>query len=138
MEPPTPQAAWVTRGSGETTSSKHMVSFSDGGHVVFSADLDGQEEFTDCAFRIRGMSSELTRFVRRIAKAGDIVILTAMEDFVPIMTSPEQISSLPYGLREDHHYPVTCGSAEELESLLSGGYAGCKRYRDRIARAPLE
>jgi hypothetical protein len=114
------------------------VSISDGIHVEFSAKgLADGTGFDGCAFHIRSMSAELVQFVWEIATAGDMVIMPAMEDFVPILSSPEQITSLPSDLRRDYPHPVVCGSAAELESLLNGGYTGWKKYRDQIANGSL-
>jgi hypothetical protein len=112
------------------------VSFADGVHVEFSAKgLAHETEFDGCAFHIRGISSDLAQFVWEIAKAGDMVILPAMEDFVPILSSPEQTRDLPPDLREGYPHSVVCSSAEELESLLVGGFSGWKRYRNQVAES---
>src|SRR5580693_5380160 len=69
-------------------SSFYVVEFRDGITAEFSAKgLDGSGDFVGCAFHIRGMSPHLARFILEVAKAGDMVILPAMEDFVPILTS---------------------------------------------------
>jgi len=94
--------------------------------------LDGAAKFTGCAFHIRGMSPHLVSFILEIAKAGDMVILPAMEDFVPILSSPEQKVQLPSGLAQDGPEPVVCESPAELEALLSGGHAGWQRYRNQV------
>jgi hypothetical protein len=55
-----------------------------------------------------------------------------MEDFVAIMSSPEQTQDLPSDLRQDCPHSVVCSSSEELESLLAGGFSGWKRYRNKM------
>jgi hypothetical protein len=123
----------TTKFTGPNEFGFYVVEFSDGVDVQFSAEgLDGAGEFRDCAFHIRGMGSHLVRFIFEIAKAGDMVILPAMEPFVPILTSPEQIKELPPGLAKDGLEPVVCRAPAELESLLCGGYAGWRKYRDQV------
>jgi hypothetical protein len=74
----------------------YVVEFADGHSVEFSAGgLQGEGEFNDCAFHIRGMSPDLVRFVFEIAKAGDMVMMPATEDFVPILSLPGQQNELP-------------------------------------------
>jgi hypothetical protein len=112
------------------------VSFPDGGQVEFAAKgLADGTDFDGCAFHIRSMSPDLVRFTWEIATAGDMVILPAMDDFVPIMSSPGQALSLPSELRQAYPESVVCGSAAELELLLTGGYSEWKKYRIRITDA---
>lgn len=125
----------TTKFSGPDDSGIYVVEFSDGQEVEFYAEgLQGSGDFKDCSFEIHGMSQHLVRFIFEIAKAGDMVILPAMEDFVPILSLPEQQKELPAELADNEPEPVLCGSAEELESLLSGGYAGWQKYREQVLR----
>jgi hypothetical protein len=113
----------------------YAVEFPDGSDVEFAADgLQGTGDFKGCAFFIHGMSQHLVRFMLEVAKAGDMVILPAMEPFVPILSLAEQQKQLPAELAENDPEPVLCGSPEELEILLSGGYEGWQNYRDRVLR----
>jgi hypothetical protein len=114
----------------------YVVKFPDGSDVEFSAKgLEDNTGFTDCAFHIRGMGQHLVRFIFEIAKAGDMVILPAMDPFVPILSRPAQIDAVPAGLAENDPKPVFCESADELQSLLSEGYGAWKKYRDQIAKS---
>jgi hypothetical protein len=123
----------ATKFSGPDDFGFYVVKFSDGEDVEFSAKgLQGSGDFTGCTFHIHGMSRSLVQFILAIAKAGDMVMLPAMEDFVPILSSPEQRKELPTELSENDPAPVICGSADELESLLSGGHAGWQKYRDQV------
>lgn len=110
-----------------------VVEFPDGLDVEFSAKgLQDSGSFTECAFHIHGIGPHLVKFILELAKAGDMVLLPAMEDFVPILSLAEQRKELPAELAENDPEPVLCGSPEELLSLLSGGYAGWQKYRDQM------
>ena len=110
-----------TEFSGPDNFGFYVVKFPDGQDVEFSAKgLQGSGEFMSCSFQIRGMSPNLVRFILEVARAGDMVMLPAMEDFVPILSRPEQRKELPEDLASNEPEPVVCGSPEELESLLSG------------------
>jgi hypothetical protein len=123
----------TTKFNGPRYSGFYVVEFPDGVDVEFSAKgLDGSADFEGCAFHIRGMSPLLVAFILEIAKAGDMVILPAMEGFVPILTSPEQKIQLPTELAENEPKPVVCSAPDELESLLCGGYNGWQKYRDKV------
>ncbi len=113
----------------------YVLEFPDGGHVEFSAQgLEGSGEFTGCAFHFHGgMSPDAVRFMFDIAKTGDMIILAATEPFTPILSLPEQRKELPAELADNTPTPVLCSSAAELESLLSGGYAGWQKYRDQVS-----
>ena len=110
----------------------YHVTFTDGADVEFSAELESKGKFDGCAFFVRGMSRLLIKFIFDIAKAGDMVILPAMEGFVPILCSSEQKQHLPKELAHNEPPPVVCESGEELESLLCGGYESWRKYRDQI------
>lgn len=117
----------------------YRIEFLDGETVDFSAkELADPGNFDGCAFHIHGMSSHMFKFMLEIAKAGDMVILPAMEDFVPILSSDAQQKELPAELAENDPKPVVCGSAEELELLLSDGHAAWQKYRDSVIRSRQE
>ena len=119
--------------SGPDDFGFYDVRFTDGSEVEFSASgLSGESDFAACAFHIRGMSQRLVSFIWDIAKAGEMVILPAMDDFVPILSSLEQHNHLPQDLARDFPVPVVCKSPAELESLLVGGYSGWQRYRNQV------
>jgi hypothetical protein len=111
----------------------HRVKFPDGVDAEFSAkELYDAGEFNACAFHMHGNSPHLSKFIFEIAKAGDMVILPAMEDFIPILSSSLQKEHLPQELAENEPPPIVCESSEELEFLLNGGYEGWRKYRDQI------
>src|SRR5471030_395297 len=65
----------------------YIVTFPDGVRVEFSAKgLDSAAAFTSCAFHIHGMGPHLVSFIFEMAKAGDLVILAAIEDFVQTLS----------------------------------------------------
>lgn len=55
------------------------------------------------------------KFIFEIAKAGEMVMLRAVEDFVPILSSPEQRNQLAPDLLRADRAPIWCKSAPELE-----------------------
>ncbi|MGC1619983.1 MAG: hypothetical protein WA765_15950 [Candidatus Acidiferrum sp.] len=115
----------------------YIVKFPGGVDVELSAKgLNGGAIFTGCAFHIRGMSPHLISFIFEIARAGDMVVLPAMEDFVPILSSPEQKQQLPPDSAQHSPGAVVCRSPAELGALLSGGYAGWQEYRNQILNKP--
>ena len=125
----------TTKFTGPDAFGFYIVEFPDGRDVEFSAKgLEDFHGFTNCAFHIRGGSPHLTKFIFEIARAGDMVIVAAMEPFMPILSSPEQLKELPVELAQNDPQPVVCNSPEELELLLSGGYADWQKYRDQILR----
>jgi len=122
-----------TKFTGPDKFGFYRVAFPDGSDVDFSAEgLQGLGDFSDCAIHIHGLSSHITSFIFEIARAGDMVILPAMDDFVPILLSPEQKKELPAELAENDPKPVLCGSSGELEALLSDGHTGWLKYRDQV------
>jgi hypothetical protein len=123
--------------SGPDEHGYFIVKFPDGVDVELSAKgLDGSGSFTGCAFHVRGLSSNLAAFIFEIAKAGDMVVLPAMEDFVPILSAPEQRNELPPDLQASERGPIWCRSASELEVLLSGGYAAWQKYLNQVLNPP--
>ena len=121
--------------SGPDEHGYFIVTFPDGVDVELSAKgLDGIGSFTGCAFYVRGLSPDLAAFIFEVAKAGDMVVLPAMEDSVPILSAPEQRNELPPDLQASEREPVLCRSASELEVLISGGYAAWQRYLNQISK----
>jgi len=121
--------------SGPDEYGYFIVKFPDCVDVEMSAKgLDGSSSFTGCAFHVRGMSSNLAAFIFEIAKAGDMVVLPAMEEFVPILSAPEQRNELPPDLQASERGPIWCKSATELEVLLSGGYAAWQKYLSQVLK----
>ena len=121
--------------SGPDEYGYFIVTFPDGVDVELSAKgLDGSSSFTGCAFHLRGLSSNLAAFIFEIAKAGDMVVLPAMEEFVPILSAPEQRNELPPDLQASERGPIWCRSATELEVLLSGGYAAWQKYLSQVLK----
>jgi hypothetical protein len=100
------------------------VEFADGAHVELSADFGG------CTFHIRDMSPKMANFVWEIASAGEMVILPAMKNFVPVLTSPAQKKHLPSDFSRDNPEPVVCESPGDFASFRAGGW---RKYKDRVA-----
>jgi hypothetical protein len=121
--------------SGPDEYGYFIVTFPDGVDVELSAKgLDGSGSFTSCAFHVRGLSCNLAAFIFEVAKAGDMVVLPAMKDFVPILSAAEQRNELPLDLQAGEREPVLCRSASELEVLLSGGDSAWQKYLNQISK----
>jgi hypothetical protein len=78
----------------------------------------------------------LAAFIFEIAKARAMVVRPGMEDFVPILSAPEQRNELPPDLQASQQGPIWCRSASELEVLLSDGYAAWQKYLDQVLNSP--
>ncbi len=112
----------------------YVVAFPDGIEVEFSAKgLESQEPFTGCAFHIRGFGDDLMKFMFDVARAGDMVIIPAMEGNPLVLVSEAQAREIPSDLRESFR-SIVVGSAKELGAVLSGGFEGWSAYRDHVLR----
>jgi hypothetical protein len=110
----------------------YAVTLSDGAEVELSAKgLETRASFTGCAFHIRESSDGLMKFMFDIARAGDMVIVPAMEGNPLILVSQQQQNDVPVDLRESFQ-PVVVGSAGELGAALSGGFEGWAAYREQV------
>jgi hypothetical protein len=113
----------------------YVVSLPEGGDVEFSASgLESQDSFNGCAFHVRGFSDSLAKFIFDIARAGDMVIIPAMEGNPLILLSEAQRPHVhPDALKSLR--PVVVNSAQELAALLGGGFGAWSRYRDQVLGA---
>jgi hypothetical protein len=112
----------------------YVVAFPDGVEVEFSAKgLESGESFTGCAFFIRGFGDGLMKFMLDIARAGDMVIIPAMEGNPLVLVSEEQKKNVPADLQENFQ-SIVVRSAGELGAVLGGGFEGWSKYRDQVLR----
>jgi hypothetical protein len=112
----------------------YIVAFPDGVEVEFSAKgLESGESFTGCAFHIRGFGDGLMKFMLDIARAGDMVIIPAMEGNPLVLVSEEQKKNVPADLQESFQ-SIVVRSPAELGAVLSGGFEGWSAYRDQVLR----
>ena len=119
--------------SGPDHFGYYTVTFPDGVEVELSAaGLDGKAEFTGCSFQLRSTSPYLPEFLLELAKAGDMVVLPAMERGVAFLSSPQQKEHLPPDLTQNGWEIVVCDSPTELESLLFDGFATWQRYLGQV------
>jgi hypothetical protein len=110
----------------------YVVEFPDGLEVEFSAKgLESRESFTGCAFHVRGFGDGLMKFMFDIARAGDMVIIPAMEGNPLVLVSEQQKQDVPADLQESFQ-SIVVGSAAELGAVLSGGFDGWSTYRDQV------
>ena len=102
----------------------YVVDLADGGRAeVFAKNLS-----KSCMVALRGMTPHLLQFLYDLLKAGNWVMIPAMEDAAAITTSPERLKGVP----EDFPKIVVCNSATELGVLLSKGVQAWQEYRDQI------
>jgi len=113
----------------------YVVVFPDGVDVEFSAEgLESDERFTHCAFHIRGFGEGLMKFIFDVARAGDMVIIPAMQGNPLLLVSEEQKKKVPADVRENFQSIVVVSSPAELGAMLSGGFEGWSAYRDHVLR----
>jgi hypothetical protein len=109
------------------------VSFPDGIEAEFSADFDSTKAFTHCAFFIRHFGDDLASFILKIARAGDMVIMPAMEGNPLILLSEGQKADIPVEILEVLR-PIVITSAQELSAVVTGGFERWSAYRDQVLR----
>jgi hypothetical protein len=110
---------------GPDEHSRYLVRFGDGGAAEVYA---GDEPETGCMTALRrGLTPDLLRFLFDLLRAADWIMLPAMEGNPAITALPGRAEGFADSFPE-----VVCNSAEELGSVLTGGFDGWKRYRDQI------
>ena len=113
----------------------YEVRFQDGSRVELAANgLESSENFTGCAFHLRGFTLPILSFVIDIAKAGDMFIFNAqgrdtLASPVAILTSEAQICHLP---KTAWSHPVHCRNAVHLAALLGADHEEWERFRDNV------
>lgn len=114
----------------------YVVAFPDGNDVEFSArGLESDESFTGCAFHLNGMGGDLIKLIFDVARAGDMVIIPAMEGTPLVLVSEPQGASVPDEVRESLQ-PILVRSPGELGTVLAGGFEGWSGHRDGVLREP--
>jgi hypothetical protein len=111
-------AKWKDQGSC-------VIEFNDGG----AAEIFAEVLTSGCMIALRGITPDVSQFLFEFLKAGNWVMLPAMEDAVAITASPGGVKNVP------HDFPrlVACDSASELTVLLSDGMETWQKYRDQVA-----
>jgi hypothetical protein len=77
---------------------------------------------------LRGITPEISQFLFDFLKAGNLVMVPAMEHAVAITASPGSVRGVP----DDFPRLVTCGSAQETAVLLCEGVQAWQAYRDQV------
>jgi hypothetical protein len=112
----------------------YLIAFPDGVEVEFSASgLVSEEPFTGCAFHVRGFGASLMKFIFDVARAGDMVIIPAMEGNPLVLVSEEQKKNVPADFQKSFQ-SIVVRSGAELGVVLSGGFEGWSAYRDQVLR----
>jgi len=104
---------WQAKAGGPDEQGCYVVQLGDGG----GAEVFGDDLATGCMVALRGMTPDLSRFLYNLLKAGNWVMLPAMEDAMAITAAPGAMRGIP----DDFPRVVACNSAEELAALLAGG-----------------
>lgn len=118
-----------TRGANADEMGGYLVDFADGAGVELQfGGLADEAEFSGGMASLRGLTSELSSFLYELADTGNLVMLPAMEESRPLVTSDETAA------RVTSRWPDTLvmASAEELAAFLGQGVAGWAAYRDRV------
>jgi hypothetical protein len=76
---------------------------------------------------LRGITPDVLRFLLDLLRAGNWVMIPAMEDSAAMASSLDAFQS---GLDDMDH--VICDSPEELGAFLDGGFQAWKKYRDQV------
>ncbi|WP_417378896.1 hypothetical protein [Gimesia sp.] len=107
----------------------YLVEFEDGtGLELFFDGLAEGSEFSGGMAALRSLTTDIASFLYTVADQGNLVILPAMEDMRPIVTSAENAE------RVSSRWPETVliSSTEELMQILSGGFGDWSEFRDRV------
>jgi hypothetical protein len=104
----------------------YVVKVADGGE----AEVFGEKLAEGCMVALRGLTPGLVTFLMDLLKAGNWVMLPAMEGNPAITASPDHLKGIP----KDFPEVITCTSADSLGVLLSGGFGAWKNYRDQVVR----
>ncbi len=113
----------------------YLIRFPGGSSIEFSAKgLEEEEDFSGCAFHLRGFSKEVFKFIFDIAKAGDMVIFNAQgrdsaSSPLAILTNEKQRAEMPERVASQ---PVLCESADHLGALLGVDFLEWSDYRDQV------
>ena len=128
--------AFAHRGPDE--HGTYSVTLPDGGEIGITVPQPSGHRVTECTCHVPGekVTDEMGRFIYRVAKAGDMVVLAPMEEYVIILTGPHQKQYMPAEFVEDHPEVILCESPDDLVVLLAQGYRTWKdERRDSIAPA---
>ena len=118
-----------TRGANAEEMGGYLVDFADGAGLELQFDgLADEAEFSGGMASLRGLTPELASLLYDLADTGNLVMLPAMEESRPLVTSDETAA------RVASRWPdaLVISSPEELEAFLGQGLAGWEACRDRV------
>ncbi|WP_339732070.1 hypothetical protein [uncultured Gimesia sp.] len=107
----------------------YVIDFQDGpGLELFFDGLSGKDEFGGGMAALRSLTPELAEFLYSLADTGNLIMLAAMEESRPIVTSTATAE------RVVSRWPdaVVVSSSEELSAMLTSGFDGWDSYRDQV------
>jgi len=102
----------------------YVVQLEDGG----GAEVYGSKLATGCMVSLGGMTADLIQFLFDLLKAGNWVMLPAMEDNIAITPSSVFLKNVP----DDFPRVVVCNSAAELGVLLANGVEEWEKFRNQV------
>ena len=104
----------------------YAIDLKDGG----TAEVYADKLKSGCMISLGGITPDLSQFLLDFLKAGNWVMLPAMEDAVAIAASPECVKGVP----DDFPRLVICNSAKEVAVLLTKGVKAWQKYRNQVVR----
>lgn len=102
----------------------YALRVADGGE----AEVVGENLAESCMVALRGLTPGLVTFLMDLLKAGNWVMLPAMEGNPALTAAPDHLKGVP----KDFPEITTCTSADELGVILTNGLGAWQRYRDQV------
>lgn len=108
----------------------YRLSFPDGGEADLSADgLSDRKKFDSCSVETRGLTPGVARFLFRLSRAGNMVLIPVAEGVGELVTSEEQRHRVVARFPE----AKVVRSAKALETEVRRGFDAWEQYRDEVA-----
>ncbi|WP_417387532.1 hypothetical protein [Gimesia sp.] len=107
----------------------YLIEFEDGtGIELFFSGLADNPDFNGGMAALRSLTTNIVSFLFAVADQGNLVILPAMDEMRPLVTSAENAERVLSRWSDT----VVVSSPAELLQILSGGFGDWSDYRDRV------